>query len=102
VPTNQGWEWCLRENATYLDCPISNYDPQNFTMGVVAYNPATLPINYVSIAVPHGNINVQVFNKNTKKFENNPNVTVLNELVTLENGYSVNNSWLVVNVDVDA
>lgn len=70
IETNADWEWCFRENSTYLDCPIANYEDGNVTMIVAAYNPSTDPTNYTSIAVPHPNYNVQVFNATSKKFEN--------------------------------
>ena len=60
---NGQFEWCFRENTTYLDCPISQHNSTNetFTMHVAAYNPSTDATNYVSIAVPHGNFKVQQF-----------------------------------------
>jgi hypothetical protein len=35
------WKWCLRENATYLECPIADYSQTSLNLMVGAYNPAT-------------------------------------------------------------
>jgi hypothetical protein len=50
LQTNTPWTWCVRENSTYLDCPVTehNYD-SNIT--IAAYNPAASPIDYVSVVI---------------------------------------------------
>jgi hypothetical protein len=36
--SSRDWDWCLKTNGTYLDCPIANN--QNKTMVVGVHNPA--------------------------------------------------------------
>jgi len=63
----------LRENNTYLDCPIADHaQDAKLNMIVGAYNPSALLTNIVSVAVPHGNLKIQKFNSNPDQmvFEN--------------------------------
>ena len=60
--TNRLWEWCYRENSTYLDCPIAEYEADKLNLVVAVYNPATDPTEQVSIAVPNGKVEVRVWN----------------------------------------
>lgn len=44
INSNATWEWCFRENGTFLDCPIANYDQSNANFIVAVHNPSSLPI----------------------------------------------------------
>lgn len=62
-PGAMGWEWCFRENSTYLDCPVSEYDDSTNIM-VAVFNPATNgPTDYITFPLKHGHYSVSVFNK---------------------------------------
>ena len=56
------WQWCFRENRTFLDCPIGqkNGTEGQVNMIVAVYNPSIDPTNYTNIAVPHGHFDVSV------------------------------------------
>lgn len=51
------WEWCYRENATYLDCPISNHDGET-NMIIAVHNPSPVDIKYPKIAIAHGSYDI--------------------------------------------
>ena len=45
---NENWDWCFRENTTYVDCPIftkGGSDGQ-VNMYIAAFNPTTDTTNY--------------------------------------------------------
>ena len=46
------WTWCVRENSTYLDCPVAEH-PNQANITIAAYNPAATPMDVVSIIVKH-------------------------------------------------
>jgi len=51
------WQWCLRYNSTYQDCPIANYaEDTSLRMLVAMHNPANLPAKIAQISVPHGHL----------------------------------------------
>ncbi|CDW90125.1 glycosyl hydrolases family 38 protein [Stylonychia lemnae] len=103
VNANQDWEWCFRENNTYLECPISKHSTDSkLNMVVGVYNPSALTQNIVSIAVPHANIDVKRFNQTQSKmvFEN-ANAAVICEDETQEDGSTVKNCWLYVESEID-
>jgi alpha-mannosidase len=53
------WQWCVRTNSTFADCPINRQAySKDLKMLVVAHNPANLPMKTLNIAVPHGNLSV--------------------------------------------
>ena len=41
------WQWCVRTNSTYLDCPISQHISTEIKMVVGVHNPANLVMNLV-------------------------------------------------------
>ena len=55
------WEWCLKENSTYLDCPIAKYQDVQTNFIVAVHNPSMIPLKYARIALPHGNFDVYGF-----------------------------------------
>lgn len=60
------WQWCLRYNSTYADCPIADYaDGDSFKMLIAVHNPANLATKISQIAVPHGNLLVKRFDVET-------------------------------------
>ena len=85
IQSNQPWEWCLKENSTYLDCPISNNLNKSLNMIVAVFNPSPQPTLYTSIAVPHGNLDVKVYNFVSQSFVN-ADSSVLCDNETLPNG----------------
>lgn len=67
IESNEKWVDCLRTNSTYRDCPISYHvSKSNLTMTVAAYNPSTIDINTVEIAIPNHNYTVKVWDEATK------------------------------------
>ena len=53
---------CDRSNATFLDCPVSQYDlEEGSEFYVSVHNPSSLTLNMAQISVPHGNFKVQEF-----------------------------------------
>lgn len=58
LSTLENWQWCIRENSTYLDCPIAEYDKSNINMIVAFFNPGSVQTNYVEMAIPHGKVKV--------------------------------------------
>jgi hypothetical protein len=47
-----------------MDCPIAQYsNTTNYNMTVAVHNPSTLDLKSAQILVPHGNYEVQVFDK---------------------------------------
>ncbi len=77
------WQWCFRENSTYLDCPIGakNGSDGMVDMVVAAYNPSTDPTNYTVIAVPHGHYTVYAYNSTSAKTFVNASVLCDEEVV---------------------
>jgi len=44
---NTNWDWCFRENTTFVDCPINSKDPAGkVNMYIAAFNPTTDQTNY--------------------------------------------------------
>jgi len=37
---NSTWEWCLRTNGTYVNCPIEDHEFENVVLAV--YNPSSI------------------------------------------------------------
>jgi hypothetical protein len=48
IQTNGPWTWCVRENSTYLDCPVAEQNIES-NITIAAYNPAATPMDFVSI-----------------------------------------------------
>jgi hypothetical protein len=59
--TNATWEWCLKSNGTYLDCPINKYPQKDFI--VVAHNPSIIDYQYMRFKVSHAHYNVFLWNQ---------------------------------------
>jgi hypothetical protein len=67
ITDGEGWKQCQMTNSTWLDCPVSHYsDEKNFTMSVAIHNPSTNDMKKVKIAVPKGNYEAKVYNKDTQ------------------------------------
>jgi hypothetical protein len=58
------WKWCVRENATYLDCPVAEYS-NDTNITIAAFNPAADPTDVISVALKHPFYKVQVWNPAT-------------------------------------
>lgn len=52
IDINTPWEWCIRTNGTYLDCPIANFN-DNRTFITAVHNPALKIQTISTIKVPH-------------------------------------------------
>ena len=89
------WEWCYRENTTYLDCPIATYGDKSFVVGI--FNPSSDTSNYTSFAVPHAHYDVYVFKDGSYV---NPDASVLCDKETLSNGQVINNCQLYVDYKI--
>ena len=57
--TSDKWEWCLRTNGTYVDCPVVNGTKKN--MAVIAENPSYVETEYIKLKVSHGNYDVMKY-----------------------------------------
>jgi len=103
LTTTNNWQWCQRENSTYLDCPTSEY-PNEANITIAAFNPVATPSDYISVAVKHAKYDVSVYDYTTKAFVakvNNTAASVVCENETLSNGYTINNCWLHVDYEID-
>jgi hypothetical protein len=99
-----GWEWCFRENSTYLDCPVSEYEDDT-NMMVAVFNPATNgPTDYISFPLKHGHYSVSVFNRTQSSFQalDSSSAAVICENETLENGFSLKTCQIYVAYAVDS
>ena len=52
------WEWCLRTNGTYLECPIANYQ-RDVSFVAAVHNPSNKVQFISSVKTPHPNYKVQ-------------------------------------------
>ena len=60
--SSEEWKMCDKTNATYLDCPIKNYDLQEGSdVFISVHNPSSLMQSVAQISVPHGKFIVQEF-----------------------------------------
>jgi predicted membrane-bound dolichyl-phosphate-mannose-protein mannosyltransferase len=50
LSTKSQWQWCIRENSTYLDCPTSEY-ANSTNILIAAFNPSADPSDYLSLPV---------------------------------------------------
>ena len=100
LTTNTQWQWCIRENATYLDCPTSEYANSTNIM-IAAFNPSADPSDYLSLPVQHGFYKVMTYNYASQQFQPAANAAVFSENETLANGYTVNNPWLHIDYAID-
>ena len=53
------WNMCLKDNSTYVDCPIEDSFEGEFML--TSYNPSTVRQTIQRIKVPPANYAVQVF-----------------------------------------
>jgi 3-deoxy-D-arabino-heptulosonate 7-phosphate (DAHP) synthase len=60
ITSQKSWEWCFRENSTFLECPINTHNGTDGKVNMIvgAFNPSNDLTNYSSIAVPHGHYDV--------------------------------------------
>lgn len=100
LATKGQWQWCIRENATYLDCPTSEY-ANNTNIMIAAFNPSADPSDYLSLPVQHAFYKVMTYNYATQTFQPVTNAVVFSENETLSNGYTVNNPWLHIDYAID-
>ena len=97
-----GWEWCIRENSTYLDCPLSEYNDSTNIM-VAVFNPATNgPTDYLSFPLKHGHYQVSAFDARSGKFSALNNTAVICDNETLPNGYEVRTCLMHLAYAVDS
>jgi hypothetical protein len=69
---------CDRTNATYLDCPVSNYDlEEGSEFFVSVHNPSSIKLNVAQISVPHGNFKVQEYSASEKGYKEAQGVDVM-------------------------
>jgi hypothetical protein len=61
LSTKGQWQWCIKENSTYLDCPTSEY-PNSTNIMIAAYNPSADPSDYLSVPVQHAFYKVMTYN----------------------------------------
>ncbi len=101
INSNSTWEWCFRENGTYLDCPIAEHDSRRTNFIVAVHNPSTLPLEHARIALPHGHYDLHGFNLETAKFEA-INGSALCEDVVLQNKATLQNCELYIRHTVNA
>ena len=102
IQTNGPWTWCVRENSTYLDCPVSEQTPKaNITIS--AYNPAASPMDFVSIIVKTPHYTVQTYNHSTGTWvvADTDRAAIICENETLANGFSINSCILHVNYVIE-
>lgn len=100
LTTTSQWQWCIRENSTYLDCPTSEYANSTNIM-LAAFNPSADPSDYLSLPVQHAFYKVMTYNYATQQFQPATNAAVFSENETLSNGYTVNNAWLHIDYPID-
>jgi hypothetical protein len=50
IKTTGPWQWCVKENSTYLDCPVAEH-PKETSVTIAAFNPAATPMDVVSIVL---------------------------------------------------
>ena len=61
------WTQCEKDNGTFLDCPIKNL--VQMSMAVALQNPASASnVSMVRIAVPHGKLDIQTFDRKVQTF----------------------------------
>ncbi len=77
IESKDAWEWCFKQNSTYLDCPIASQDPKKTKMIIVVHNPSLINIGHIKLAVPHANYSVYAFNQEKAVFEETEQVAVL-------------------------
>lgn len=61
--TSKNFEWCLRSNGTYLDCPLYGNEKEDFIVGI--HNPSVQDMEYFKFKVPHGHYDVFELNSMT-------------------------------------
>ena len=95
--TSDQWEWCLRTNGTYIDCPIAERQDKNFA--VIAENPSYIDVQYIKLKVGHGNYDVFTYNPTTKANDPQPAEVVCLERF-LENGTFIHDCDMHINATV--
>jgi hypothetical protein len=101
LTTKESWQWCVRENSTYLDCPTAEY-PQNSNILVAAFNPATNKSDYLEFPVRHGNYDVAVYNSAQQAMIPTKDVSVICENETLANGYTIETCMMYIDYPIDS
>lgn len=102
IQTNGAWTWCVRENSTYLDCPVAEQaNEANIT--IAAYNPAASPMDVVSIILKSPNYTVQTYNHSTGSWisAGTDRAAIICENETLSNGFAINSCILHVSYQID-
>jgi len=99
LTTKTQWQWCIRENSTYLDCPTSEY-ANSTNILLAAFNPSTDPSDYLTLPVQHAYYKVMTYNYANQAFQP-ANAVVFSENETLPNGYTVNNPWMHIDYAID-
>jgi hypothetical protein len=52
------WQWCYKENTTYIDCPIANYNRHNTSIIVAIHNPSSTTVTNPRVSLPAGTYTV--------------------------------------------
>lgn len=89
------WYQCFKQNSTWLDCPLANYNAGNITFLVNVHNPTLDYVHYQKIKVPHDKYRVFSWDDSQKKWEN-VRSQVFCLPVMLENGITINDCELHV------
>jgi hypothetical protein len=102
IQTNVPWTWCVRDNSTYLDCPVSE-QPASANITIAAFNPAATPMDLVSIIVKTPHYSVQAYNHTTGSWVSlgNDSAAIICENETLSNGFTIDSCVLHVAYPVD-
>lgn len=103
LSTTGPWEWCFRENATYLDCPVAEH-PDSTSFIVAAFNPAAVPSDYSTLLLKHAHYDVSVYDPVAKQFvalKKSQGAAAVCEADTLSNGVSVTSCRLFVDYAID-
>lgn len=90
----EGWQSCNRTNATYKECPISQYDT-NKTTYVAVHNPSNIPMEQVKVAVKGSQWNMAINGTTVDS-----HVRCYND--TYEDKKAIENCWLYGKVHVPA
>jgi hypothetical protein len=103
IVTSSTWQMCDRTNATYLDCPVSDYDLQEGSEFFVSvHNPSSLKLNVAQISVPHGNFKVQEYSASDKSYKDAQGVDVMCYRDFNEQGAEMQNCQMFIKSSIEA
>lgn len=103
IVTSTTWQMCDRTNATYLDCPVSEYDlNQGSEFFVSVHNPSSLKLNVAQISVPHGNFIVQEYSESEKNYKDSQGVDVMCYRDYDEQGVEMQNCQMFIKSSIES